>query len=170
MKAKILIFLALACLLAVSCTSTAVKDNILTPLAARVFAHIVPHIELGLADAVEDGDLLQESADLLLAEAYKLRDYLNEGLRDEASSIDWTALEPWASRGVQAMIDDGTISPGVATSLFQRIATFRDLLIELNSLISWNTTRARYSTTETVGGRPVFLGFEPKLDLKEAGL
>ena len=170
MKAKILIFLALACLLAVSCTSTAVKDNILMPLAANVFGHIMPQIELGLADAVADGDLDQATADYLLAEANKLKDYLNEGLRDEASTIDWTALEPWASRGVQAMIDDGTVSPGVATSLLQRIATFRNLLIELNSLISWNTTRPRYSTTETVGGRPVFLGYEPELDLTEAGL
>jgi hypothetical protein len=155
----------MTCLLLVGCTSTAVKDNILMPLAAKVFDNVLPHIELGLKDAVADGDLDQATADYLLAEAKKLSEYLNQGLRDEASTIDWQSLEPWASRGVQALVDDGTISPGVATSLFQRIVNFRDLLIELNSLISWSSTRSRYSETEVVGGKPVFLGYEPELDL-----
>lgn len=159
------ILLVMTCLLLVGCTATEVKDNILMPLAAKVFDHIMPQIEIGLADAVADGEMDQAAADYLMGEAQKLSEYLNQGLREDTSTIDWTSLEPWAARGVQVMIDDGTISPGVATSLLQRIVNFRDLLIELNSLISWNGTRARYSETETVGGKPVFLGYEPKLDL-----
>jgi len=127
------IVFALACILLVAagCTGVQVRDNILMPLASEIFEHVYPEIELGLADAVEDGDLSQEGADLLLAQADALREALRGQDRTAILAFDWNALEGWAARGVQRMIDDGTISPGVATSLLQRLVNLRELLAEL---------------------------------------
>lgn len=159
---KLTAFICLTLLL-VGCTSTAIMDNILVPLAARVFDLIYPQIQAGLEDAVADGDLPQEAADYLLGEATKLRDLLHAGARAKVLEIDWLSLEPWAARGVQDMVDRGVISVGVATSLLQRIVNFRDLLTELSGVVHWNGTRKIYSETESINGDPVFLGYAPKV-------
>lgn len=154
----------------VGCAGTQIRDNVLMPLAEQVFDHIYPQIEMGLIDAVKDGDLTSEAADLLRDEADKLKGILKNGNRSRLSEIDWRGLECWASRGVQTMIDDRTISPGVATSLFQRIVNFRDMLLELTGKVVWNSSRPIYSTDKTVGGGPTFLGYAPKLDINWTAL
>jgi hypothetical protein len=158
-------FLACLLLMVAGCTGVQIRDNVLLPLASEIYEHVYPQIELGLADAVQDGDLTQEGADLLLAQADALREALRGQDRTQILAIDWNSLEAWAARGVQDMIDDGTISPGVATSLLQRIVNFRDLLAELGVRFAMGGTRPIYSTTETVGGKPAFVGFMPRVRL-----
>lgn len=158
-------FLITLLLVTAGCTGVQVRDNILMPLASEIYEHIYPQIELGLADAVQDGDLTQEGADLLLGQADALREALRGQDRSQVLAIDWNALEAWAARGVQDMVDDGTISPGVATSLLQRIVNFRDLLSELGVRFAWDGSRPIYSTTELTGGRPTFTGYATKVRL-----
>ena len=164
MKKIFAIMALITCLTLSACTGVAVRDNILMPLASEIYGHIYPQIELGLADAVEDGDLPAEGAEAVLQQADLLKAVLQAGDRVATLEVDWSQLEPWAARGVQDMIDDGTISPGVATSLFQRIVNFRDLLSELGVMLSRSSTRGIYSTEKVIAGRPVFLGYAPKVD------
>lgn len=159
------VFLVLTLALLSGCTAAEVRDNILIPLAAEVYEHIYIEIERGLADAVEDGDLTPEGAEFLLMEARAFREALRSGDLDRILDVPWNLLEPWATRGVQKLVDDGKISPAVATSLYRRIVNFRDLLKTLGTPVSWNSTRSTYSTEKVVNGDKVFLGFAPKLDV-----
>ena len=163
MRTLILLIVLPTVMIICSCTGVQVRDTILLPLAREIYEHLVPQIELGLADAVEDGDLSTEGAEALLVLSDQLREALKSGDRSQALAVDWPTLEAWAVRGVQRLVDDGTISPAVATSLYQRIVNFRDLLAELGVRIVWSGVRPIYSTTETIGGDPVFVGFPPKV-------
>lgn len=161
MRRTLLIIALITCL---GCTGVQVRDNILMPLASEIYGHIYPQIKLGLADAVEDGDLTVQGGEALLEQADHLRAVLLAGNRAGTLEVDWSLLEGWAARGVQTMVDDGTISPGVATSLFQRIVNFRDLLTELGVMLSRSNSRSIYSTEKVIGGDPIFLGYAPEID------
>lgn len=147
MKPRTLLTVFLLSIMVAGCAGTQFRDQILLPMAAEIYGRLYPQIELGLEDAVTDGELTQEGADFLLSEADKLREILLSGDRSRIAEVDWTALETWATRGVQRLVDDGTISPIVATSLYQRIVNFRDLLLELGIklCLTWPTRTASKS-------------------------
>ena len=49
--------------------------------------------------------------------------------------MDWRSLVPWAIRGIADMVDDGEISEGVATSLYQRVVNWRDAMAMLGERV-----------------------------------
>jgi hypothetical protein len=162
-----LIVIGLIALMLAGCAGITVRDTVLLPVVAQVYENVYPSIILGLEAGMNSGEISPEKAAALMFEADKLRDALRMGAREGIIEIDWVALEPWAKRGVQSLIDNGTISPMIATPLLQRIVNFRQALEQLGIKVTFAkvNTMPIYSTTETIGGRPVYIGEQYPLQM-----
>lgn len=140
-------YLILLLLLLTSCVGIAARDEIMMPLAERIYSKVREHVLIGINDGFEKGDVTEARAKLVMDADEALLAALKAGDRAAATAVDWSLLEPWATRGVKRMIADGVISEGVATSLYQRIVNMRDLLVQLGTRLSlgWPSggTRAR---------------------------
>lgn len=128
--------LAVLILLLSSCVGIAVRDEVMMPLAERIYKKVREHVLVGVNDGFEKGDLTEARAKLVLDADMALLGALEVGDRAAATAVDWSLLEPWATRGVQRWVADGLISEGVATSLYQRIVNMRDMLVQLGTRLT----------------------------------
>lgn len=87
--------------------------------------------EIGVNDAVRDGDLDAEAANVLRVRA----DLLEQALRDEnvagVVSADWPSIRDYVERGIAQQLEDGLIGPGVATSLRNELDLFNQSIQRL---------------------------------------
>lgn len=106
-----------------SCLSQRARDQALLPAMSLAWVGVRADLERGLADAVEDGDLLDQAPlDGLVAQ---LDAALDSGSRAQLVLIPWeSTLLPYAERGIQDRIDDGEMSDLVAESLRERLRNF----------------------------------------------
>ena len=116
------------------------RDELILPIAKKVYRLTDDYIDRGIADGLQDGDLLPAAADTLTASNDALRVAFDTEERARVIAIDWQSLVPWATRGVTDMIDDGKISEGAATSLYQRIVNWRDAMAMLEEREGFDMT------------------------------
>lgn len=115
---KNLLTVALVALMATSCLSAKARDEALLPAASLAWgnsdAGVRSDLERGIADAVEDGDLLDSS--VLDALVLQLDEVLGlGGSRVLLRQIPWEpTLRSYAARGIQDRVDDGEISQPIA--------------------------------------------------------
>lgn len=154
--------LVILLLLLSSCTGIAIRDEVMMPLATRIYKKVREHVLIGLNDGLEKGNVTEAQAKLVLDADLELLTALKAGDRAAACAVDWSLLEPWATRGVLQWVTDGVISEGVATSLYQRIVNMRELLVQLGTRLSlaWPSGGTRACRI----GRH-YLGQYPKLSL-----
>lgn len=142
---RALLALALLSCLA-SCATTNVRTGILMPTAETAFGSIKSDLVRGIADGVEDGDIDESKAGGLRGAVDALEDALRsrdvERIRAEGGA--WIELKGWAIRGVQDRVEDGELSPGVATSFLERILNFGLVLDDLRAAMVDPDARPRY--------------------------
>lgn len=123
---KKLLLAALVAASLASCMSNQARDEALLPAVNLAWgdseAGVRSDVERGIADAVEDGDLLDSS--VLDAVVGQIQDALAEGDRFELRTIPWALLAPYGERGIQDRIDDGEMGEMVAESLRERLRNF----------------------------------------------
>ena len=121
--------LPLFLVLLVGCPSTVVKEEVQIPLGANVWPAVRANILSGLSSETTD-----ETTRLSIQSNVNT---LTKGLDEEALSlirlVDWTKLRSWAELGVADMVDSGEITPGVATSLLERIKQFSNIMLSLQA-------------------------------------
>lgn len=83
---------------------------------------------LGIDDGARTGDLSEANASALRNEASRLNESVVSGDRGSLRSADWTALEPWAARGIQSQTIARTLSDLDATTEYGRVTNFRRLI------------------------------------------
>ena len=131
------LLLALACAaflpLSSSCIGRKVDDLALFSPAALTWPAVEQDFERGLADGVEDGDLVADSAAILRMEGHALEEALDNRDRDALRGVPWPAMEEWASRGIQDKLSDGEIGEGVAMSLRGQLQDFSTTLNRLRA-------------------------------------
>lgn len=81
----------------------------------------------GIADALEDGDLVDSGA--LLGFVEQMGDALELGDRAALRTVPWLTLSPYADRGIDDRVDDGEMVEQAAVFLRRRLENF-DLAIE----------------------------------------
>lgn len=111
-----------------SCIGSRTKPLALFPPAQLTWPAVEEDLARGIADGVEDGDLTQDGANEMnthtLAFGAALDAHDLEGVR----RVPWSAMAPWAERGIADKIDDGEISPGVAASLREQLSNFGETI------------------------------------------
>jgi hypothetical protein len=130
----------LALILAVtlsSCLSSRARDEGLLPAARMAWGDstsgVRSDIERGVIDAVEDGDLADPAPMIEYIEV--LEKGLKNGDRVTLTQAPWALLHPYGARGIQDRVDDGEVSPMIATgSLLQRLDNFGYALVKLQEL------------------------------------
>lgn len=130
--ASALFVVTIACVLAISsngCTTTGIsaRQEALRPAAKRTWSGVLSDFETGVQDAVDATDLDTSGANLLIDEANKITEAFNlkttlQQLND--ALVVWPSLEPFARRGVESQVRNGSISQGVADSKLERIRLF----------------------------------------------
>lgn len=126
MKSLLLAIVMMASL--TSCLSQRARDEALLPAAELAWGDsasgVRSDLERGIADAVEDGDLLDSAA--LDALVLDLDEVLSlGGSRVLLRQIPWDVLRPYAARGIQDRVDDGEISQMIADLSFtERLEQF----------------------------------------------
>lgn len=124
--------LALAVLLPLSsCIGPKVDRAALFTPARDAWPDVRSDLELGLEDGREDGELSQEAAGVLRAQADDLGKALEATDRSALRKVPWPALRPWSSRGIDVRLERGEIGPGVATSFREHLANFDQILQRL---------------------------------------
>lgn len=78
----------------------------------------------GIADAVEDGDLV--TADLILGLVAQMQAVIDAQDRSELRTVPWPALELYAERGIQDRVDDGEMAAQAALFLTRRLERFSE--------------------------------------------
>lgn len=94
----------------------------------------------GIADAVEDGDLVDSS----VLDAFVLQmdaALADGGQRSALRVIPWDQLRPYGERGIQDRVDDGEIDPLIAPSLLERLSNFS---LAISELVVIGTQRIRH--------------------------
>ena len=150
---KKLLLAALVAATLTSCLSSKVRDEALLPAASLAWPGVRADVERGIADAVEDGDLLDSAP--MLGFVLQLEAVLADGApRDDLKLVPWSTLEPYGKRGIADRIEDGEMHPLVAESLYQRLKNFTlafDQLLLAHIRLSPSTTREHW--LDNGGGR-----------------
>lgn len=115
------ILLILVSLVAMSCSTTRVENATLVPAVQSAWPGVRYDIEQaptqpqpGVLDAVEFA--------------------IEGGNRSLIRAINWPDLQVLALSGIDAQLNDGRISAGVALSLIERVGRFRDGLEKLQEV------------------------------------
>ena len=114
----------------VGCTGAQARDNILIPTLRLADDGVRLDVERGTMDAVEDGDITQVDADVLLGHFDTMSFLINEGEREQLASFQsrWLEFRAMAERGIEDRVEDGEWVQGVADSAVERLNQFGDAL------------------------------------------
>jgi len=105
--------------------SDQVKQAAQFPAAMLAWPGVRGDYDRGLADGVTKGDLTPLAHDKLIATADQMSVAINAKDPSALRAIPWTLImRPWADRGVNVKLSDGTIGPTVAAELLERVANF----------------------------------------------
>ena len=105
-----------ALLLAIACAGKAARQNVLIPTMRNAWGGIVDNIDAGAPSGVE------------LAARDERGAALRAGDIERIVGAGWAGLKVAALRGIDAMLVAGTIGPGVAESLRERVRMFGEAL------------------------------------------
>lgn len=137
-------FATLATLLCVvffsaACPSTRLTDEaelaLFTP-AQLAWPQVKSELEDGYIAAVADGSLSTADADAFRSESERLQVALDEKSKADLATVPWTAMEPYATRGIDEMVIVGEIGPGVANSLRVHLSKFDEIILRLQGVTS----------------------------------
>jgi hypothetical protein len=138
-------------LLIPSCVGTKVRDDVLIPAIQGAWINVQKDIQVGLDDAVLKGDI--KSDDAIFTIFAMMDKAVKSGVRNDIKSVPFNVLEPYAYRGIQVRIADGSLTPGTAELLEERIEAFRDGLDNLmKETVYWNTPERRTFWVHTDSG------------------
>lgn len=114
--------LLIVALLLASCAGTKARNDVMLPIAQKVWVNVQVDYEAGLADGLADGDLTEPYS----LELFTLGNEMTAALElGDVDSIPWSSvMRPWAVRGVQSAVEAGELGPNGSLILFQRIANF----------------------------------------------
>lgn len=124
---NLLLCIALAASLT-SCLSgsKAARDEGLLPAASLAWGNddygVRSDTLRGIADAVDDGDLVDAGA--LLGFVDQMGDALEARDRSALRTVPWATLSPYAERGIQDRVDDGEMVEQAAVFLTRRLENF----------------------------------------------
>lgn len=117
-----------------SCATPRAKEHALAPAVVAAWDGefgIEADVELGIFDAETSGDITSLEAMNLRANASELDRALASKDMQALTIFNWNELEPYARRGVQALVSQGELGPGGAVSLFERIDNFTEAFTKL---------------------------------------
>lgn len=120
-----------ACMLAPACIGSRTKPLALFPPVQLTWPAVEEDVLRGIADGVEDGDLAQDGANEMNTHTLAFGVAINASDLEGVRRVPWSAMRPWAERGIVDKIDDGEISPGVAASLREQLSNFTEAIVAL---------------------------------------
>lgn len=129
--------LAVALLVALfvsSCIGPRVKNSALFPAAAIAWPAVQEDYLRGIADGIDDGDLIEPAAQALRSSGDKLGQALTAKDVTAVRSISWATMAPWAQRGIDDKLQDGEIGPGVKISLVEQLTNFTETITKIQGL------------------------------------
>lgn len=149
----VLCFVFLASCLAVS---TAARQDALLPAVRLSWGTAEMGVQSdtlrGIADALEDGDLVDASA--LLGFADQLTDALAQGSVPAVQTVPWETLSAYATRGINDRVEDGEMVQQTATFLHRRLENFNKAMSALTTgVVAYRSTRSHSATASTPYGR-----------------
>lgn len=117
--AAVLAIVCVAGLVSAGCAGAQAQQRVLGPAAAEAWRSVRLDVEKGLAEGVSTGEL---SEGALVFEVLVRFDTSVEVKAPDPTS--WTVLHPWALRGIDARVREGTLGALGAGSLRERLRLF----------------------------------------------
>lgn len=118
-----------------SCLTPKVDQLALFEPAQLAWSSVAQDVEFGLVDGLEHGDLEPTGADSLRVWLIDVGLAIKTKNRDDLRMSSWPLLKPWATRGIQAQADAGSIGPGVADSFREHLSNFDQIMTKLRGSI-----------------------------------
>ncbi len=117
-----------------SCIGSRSKSATLFPAAELSWPAVQEDYLRGVADGVEDGELVEPAAASLRSSGDKLGAALTARDVSTLRTISWPSMAPWAQRGIEDKLQDGEIGPGVRLSLLEQVANFTTTITKLQGI------------------------------------
>lgn len=117
-----------------SCIGSRAKAATLFPAAELAWPAVQEDFLRGVADGVEDGELVESAAAQLRSNGDSLGAALTARDVTALRGVPWPSMAPWAQRGVEDKLQDGEIGPGVRLSLLEQLANFSTAITNLQGI------------------------------------